>query len=73
MATGAPDLDRQEPLRYVVAGMLSTIDFVPSHSHPEIMLDLADKVIHHVMLSSVPGEVATLQPEGPHEGMNERY
>ena len=37
-----------ESLLYFIAGMLSTIDFTPSITHPERMLNMADKVIQHV-------------------------
>ncbi len=43
---------RDESLRYIVAGMLSTISFVPSQSHPAEMLSMADSVIHHIRLMS---------------------
>lgn len=34
-----------EELRYLVAGLLSTIEINPSENHPELMLDMADQVI----------------------------
>ncbi len=37
-----------EPLRYVVAGMLSTIDIIPALNHPEQMLEMADKIISFI-------------------------
>lgn len=47
----SPPVDRsvhEEHVRYIVAGLLSTIDFVPSSSHPENMLGISDLVIHAV-------------------------
>lgn len=43
-----PPLDRTTVLRYVVAGLLSTITFTPARSHPEDMLPMSDLVIHAV-------------------------
>ena len=37
-----------ENLRHVVAGMLSTTTYIPSQTHPESMLELADTVIRHI-------------------------
>ena len=54
-----------ESIRYIVAGMLSTIDYVPAQSHPEEMLGLADKIIHHINIAS--GMVPYDSPEGPFE------
>ena len=77
------DIDRplqEEKLRHVVAGMLSTINFVPAQTHPEATLDTADLVILHVRRfdemhqQSHPGAVTSVPqgPKGPTEGP-ERY
>lgn len=65
MAAGA----REEGLRRVVAGMLSTTDFKPTEVHPDAMLPMADLVIHHVRLMDSEAS----QPEGPIEGQDARY
>ena len=66
-----------QSLRHIVAGMLSTIDYVPAQAHPEEMLNMADKVIHHVNLfgGAIPGDVRSVSqgPEGPFEGQDKRY
>ena len=71
MATGA----REEGLRRIVAGMLSTIDDRPSELHPEAMLPMADKVIHHIRLldSETVSAEPQMTPEGPFEGQDARY
>ena len=44
--------NHDESVRHVIAGMLSTIGFVPSHTHPEDMLPMSDLVIHAVQQMS---------------------
>lgn len=62
MAAGA----REEGLRRVVAGMLSTTNFRPSEDHPEAMLPMADLVIHHVrLMDRETVSEPEAQPEGP--------
>ncbi len=58
-------MEEPNDLRYVVAGMLSTIDFIPSQTHPQEMVGLADKIIHHVNIAG--GLVPYESPEGPYE------
>ncbi len=76
------DVDRplqEEKLRHVVAGMLSTINFVPAQTHPEATLDTADLVILHVRrfdeMSQQAGAVRSVpqSPQGPFEGMDKQY
>ena len=61
-------------LRFIVAGMLSTIDFRPSQEHPSSMLFLADQVIHHIRLADAaetrgePGQMHSI----PHDADAER-
>ncbi len=63
-----------DSLRHVVAGMLSTIDFVPSEVHPGNMVNIAEKVIHHIRLadSDIPSEMER-QPQEALEGPGEHY
>lgn len=63
-----------QSLRYIIAGMLSTIDFKPSEHHPEHMLDMADKVIHHFRLldSETVGTGVPNLPSRPFEGQDAR-
>ena len=42
--------NHDESLRHVIAGILSTIPFTPSHSHPSEMLTISDLVIQNVRL-----------------------
>ncbi len=57
--------ENAQNVRYIVAGMLSTIDFIPAQSHPEEMLSLADKIIHHINIAS--GIIPHGSPDGPYE------
>ncbi len=53
-----------ESLRYVIAGILSTINHTPSHSHPSEMLTISDLVIQTVrLMGQEPGGV-TVVPDG---------
>jgi len=52
-------------LNYVVAGMLSTIDYIPSQAHPEEMMGLAEKIIHHVNIAG--GLIPYDNSDGPFE------
>jgi hypothetical protein len=62
-----------DSLRHVVAGMLSTIDFVPSEVHPGNMVNIAEKVIHHIRVVDSETSQPEAQPEGPFEGQDTRY
>ncbi len=50
--------NHDESLRHVIAGILSTIGFTPSHSHPTEMLPVSDLVIQAVrLMGQEPGGV----------------
>ncbi len=54
-----PDKDLSpsgQALRYTIAGILSTIGFVPAQSHPSEMLTVSDLVIRTVNMMSDRGE-----------------
>ncbi len=51
-----------EQLRHVVAGMLSTTNFIPALMHPEEMLNLADHVIHHIRLMDQASQASAQAP-----------
>ncbi len=60
-----PYTEEGQTARHFVAGMLSTIDYTPSEVHPASMLNMADRIIHHVRLLDSdtrenPGEVQTV-------------
>ena len=40
--------EREQELRHVVAGMLSTTEYTPAEMYPGNMLPLADRVIRYV-------------------------
>ncbi len=44
--------NHDESVRHVIAGILSTIGFTPSQTHPENMLPMSDLVIHAVQQMS---------------------
>ena len=57
----------EQSLRYTVAGILSTIPFVPAQSHPADLLTVSDLVIRTVrmmgsetMMGSEPGAIRSL-------------
>ena len=52
--------------RYVVAGMLSTIEFTPAEVHPGNMLPLADRVIRYVQLT-IPHDASEAETPPPSE------
>lgn len=59
----------EQSLRHVIAGILSTISFVPAQSHPAEMLTVSDLVIRTVRMmgSDQPGAVRSLpEAEQPH-------
>ena len=64
----------EQSLRYTVAGILSTIGFVPAQSHPAEMLTVSDLVIRTVrmmgaetVMGSEAGAVRSLpEAEQPH-------
>ena len=51
--------NHDEALRYVIAGILSTISFTPSHSHPSEMLTVSDLVIQTVRLMGQERDTTT--------------
>ena len=55
----------EQSLRYTVAGILSTIGFVPAQSHPAEMLTFSDLVIRTVRMmdNEQAGAIRSL-PEG---------
>ncbi len=62
--TPTAQLGSNESLRYVIAGLLSTINFVPASSHPESMLEMSDLVIRTVrIMGQERGN--TIQTVGP--------
>lgn len=63
------DSASEQSLRYTIAGILSTIPFVPAESHPAEMLTVSDLVIRTVrkMGGEQAGEVRSLPEDGqPH-------
>lgn len=44
--------NHDESVRHVIAGMLSTIGFTPSQTHPDNMLPMSDLVIHAIQQMS---------------------
>lgn len=44
---------RGESLRYVIAGILSTITVIPAQTHPSEMLEISDLVIQTVRLMGI--------------------
>ena len=55
--------NHDEALRHIIAGILSTISFTPSHSHPSEMLTISDLVIQTVRLMGQE-RGGTVVPEG---------
>ncbi len=58
-----------EHVRYVVAGLLSTIDFVPSQSHPENMLSISDLVIRTVKVMGMERGSYPMTEQGEQTGI----